>query len=210
MTDIKQNTFEPITLIERPAKLAVLISGGGRTLENLARCINEGTLEAVIAVVIASRSDIGGMARCERLGIEVQVIDYRLYDNIESYSKAHFELIRSAGVHLVCLAGFLRFLQVPSDYAGRIINIHPALLPEFGGRGMYGRRVHRAVLEAGRTESGCTVHYVDNEYDHGEVIAQQRVLVLDGDSPEQLAARVFEQECVIYPQAIRLLQGVSP
>ena len=210
MTDIKQNTFEPITLIERPAKLALLISGGGRTLENLYSCICENTLEASIALVIASRGDISGMARCERLGLPVEVIDYRLYSDRESYSKAHFELIRSAGIHLVCLAGFLRFLHVPSDFEGRVINIHPALLPAFGGRGMYGGHVHRAVLAAGRRESGCSVHYVDNEYDHGEVILRMRVPVSEDDTPDSLAARVFEQECTAYPQAIRMLQGLSP
>ena len=208
MATTKHDTFKPIVLIERPAKLAVLISGGGRTLENLARCIHDGALDAEIALVIASRGEISGIARCERLGLPVEVIDYRSYEDVESYSRAHFDLFRQAGIHLVCLAGFLRFLSVPDDFTGRIINIHPALLPEFGGRGMYGAHVHRAVLAAGRRESGCTVHYVDHEYDHGEVILQMGVPVEEDDTHERLAKRVFQQECVAYPRAIRMLQGL--
>jgi phosphoribosylglycinamide formyltransferase-1 len=105
---------------------------------------------------------------------------------------------------LVCMAGFLSLWRIPDDMMGRVINIHPALLPDFGGKGMYGLRVHRAVLAAGRTESGCTVHFCDNEYDHGPIILQRKVPVLPDDTPESLSARVFEQECIGYPEAVRL------
>jgi folate-dependent phosphoribosylglycinamide formyltransferase PurN len=101
------------------------------------------------------------------------------------------------------MAGFLSLWRIPEAFLGRVINIHPALLPEFGGREMYGRRVHEAVLAAGKTVSGCTVHYCDNEYDHGPVILQRQVPVLPTDTADDLAARVFAEECIAYPEAIR-------
>ncbi len=201
--------FEPKVLIPRPARLAVLLSGGGRTLENLVDCIHAHKLDAEIATVICSRAGIGGIARCERLGLECAVIDRRDFGDDESFSVANFEVIRGAGCELVCLAGYLRLLLVPSDYDGRMINIHPALLPEFGGKGMYGGRVHDAVLAAGVTESGCTVHYVDNVYDHGEIILQRRIPVEAGETAAGLAARVFTEECLAFPTAIRCLQGIA-
>jgi len=102
------------------------------------------------------------------------------------------------------MAGFLSLWRIPAEYYGKVINIHPALLPEFGGAGMYGTRVHQAVLAAGKKVSGCTVHFCDNQYDHGPIILQHTVPVLTVDTPETLAARIFEQECVAYPEAIQL------
>lgn len=201
--------FIPKVVIEKPSRLAVLISGGGRTLENLFARIADGELEAEISVVICSRAGIEGIARCRRLGLPFYVVDRRAFDDDASFSKANFEIIRGAGVQLVCLAGYLKLLPVPAYFEGRVINIHPGLLPDFGGKGMYGERVHCAVLEAGRKESGCTVHYVDDEFDHGEIIVERRVAICAGDTPSVLAARVFEAECVAYPEAIRLLQGVG-
>jgi len=202
-------SFNPKPLIERPARLAILISGSGRTLENLAHAIENGELEAAIVLVISSRSKVKGIERANWLGIPCEVIRRSDFADDAAFSEANFARIRDAGANLVCLAGYLRLLSIPPDYEGRVINIHPALLPEFGGRGMYGERVHEAVLRAGRTESGCTVHYADNEYDHGEIILQRRVPVHAGDTPATLADRIFEQECIAYPQAIRLLQGTE-
>jgi folate-dependent phosphoribosylglycinamide formyltransferase PurN len=108
---------------------------------------------------------------------------------------------RSSEVELVCLAGYLRRFRVDA-WRGRTLNIHPALLPDFGGQGMFGTHVHAAVLAAGRTETGCTVHWVDEEYDHGATLVQRRCPVLPGDTAETLAARVFAEECVAYPQAV--------
>src|SRR5262249_13978637 len=105
---------------------------------------------------------------------------------------------------LVCMAGFLQLVQIPDDFAGRVMNIHPALIPAFCGKGFHGRHVHEAVLASGVRGSGCTVHFADNEYDHGPIILQRVVPVLDDDTPEGLAARVFEEECEAYPEAIRL------
>ena len=126
-----------------------------------------------------------------------------------SFSETIFDLCRKADVDLVTLAGFLCHLEIPDDFAGRVMNIHPALIPAFCGKGMYGEKVHAAVLERGCKVSGCTVHFADNEYDHGPIILQRAVPVLDDDTPDTLAARVFEQECEAYPEAIRLL-GKSP
>lgn len=207
MSDVEPTTFRPQVLIERPARLAVLISGSGRTLENLARCIDAGDLDAELAIVICSRPGIGGIERCKRLGIPHAIVNRRDFKDDASFSAANFELIRKAGVNLVCLAGYLRLLLIPRDFEGRMVNIHPALLPDFGGKGMYGDRVHRAVLESGRSQSGCTVHYCDNVYDHGNIILQRFVDIEADDTIDSLAARVFEQECIAYPEAIRMLQG---
>lgn len=185
-----------------PLRLAVLISGGGRTLLNLQEHIERGDLAAQIDRVVSSRSDAPGVARSRAAGLRVEVVERRGLD-ADDYQDA---LTAAVGeVDLVCMAGFLSLWVIPSGYAGRVINIHPALLPAFGGRGMYGHHVHEAVLAAGCRESGCTVHYCDNEYDRGPIILQRCVPVLSGDTPDALAARVFEQECVAYPEAISLI-----
>jgi phosphoribosylglycinamide formyltransferase 1 len=115
-----------------------------------------------------------------------------------------WEAIRGFTPDLVCLAGWLNLLPIPDDFHHRVLNIHPALLPAFGGKGMYGRRVHEAVLAAGIRESGCTVHFADNSYDTGPILVQKRVPVLASDTPDTLAARVFAAECAAYPEAIRM------
>ncbi len=123
----------------------------------------------------------------------------------QEFSEAVFGPCREAGVHLVAMAGFLKQVQVPADFENRVANIHPALLPAFGGQGFYGARVHEAVLESGARISGCTVHLVDDQYDHGPIVLQRRVAVLDDDTPTTLAARVFEAECEAYPESLRLI-----
>jgi formyltetrahydrofolate-dependent phosphoribosylglycinamide formyltransferase len=185
-----------------PVRIAVLISGGGRTLLNLQDRILAGTLSARIERVIASRADAPGVARAAAAGLAVEVVDRR-GRSPEEHQQALTAAIGRPD--LVCMAGFLSLWLIPDALRGRVINIHPALLPEFGGRGMYGHHVHAAVLAAGRTESGCTVHYCDNEYDRGPIILQRRVPVLPGDTPDTLAARVFEQECIAYPAAIQAI-----
>jgi len=182
-------------------RLAVLISGGGRTALNLHRCIREGSLDATIEWVISSRGDAPGVERSSRAGIPTMVVERKDHTEGAFHQKIQEAV---ADVDLVCMAGFLSFWRVPDEWYGRVINIHPALLPDFGGRGMYGRRVHEAVLAASRTESGCTVHLCDNEYDHGPTVLQRRVPVLADDTVDTLAARVFAQECIAYPQAIGL------
>ncbi len=184
-------------------RIAVLVSGSGRSLENLAEVIGRGELAAEIALVLSDRDGTGALERAKRLGLPALVIPYRDCASPEEFSRRVFAALEERACELVVLAGFLRLLTLPVNWLGRMINIHPALLPAFGGKGFYGARVHQAVLESGAQESGCTVHFVDNVYDHGPVILQRRVPVLPGDSTATLAARVFEEEKIALPEAIR-------
>lgn len=189
---------------QRRLRLGALVSGGGRTVLNLHACIQRGELAAEIAIVISSRPRAAAIERCRAANLHVEVADRRALDDA-AFHRRIAELLRSAGVELVCMSGFLSYWQIPADFAGRVINIHPALLPKFGGQGFYGDRVHRAVLAAGERESGCTVHFADDIYDHGPIIFQQRVPVQPDDTVESLAARVFAAEKQAYPEAIRML-----
>jgi len=184
-------------------RLGVLLSGGGRTLLNILDQIKAGKLPAEVAIVIASRP-CKGVERAQAADLKVHVVPYKQTRDPQAYSSRLVALLDEAGVDLVCLAGFLSFWRIPDKYLGRVMNIHPALLPRFGGTGMYGHHVHEAVLAAGRKISGCTVHFVNNEYDAGPIIVQRAVPVLADDTPDTLADRVFEQECIAYPEAIRL------
>lgn len=187
-----------------PIKLAVLISGSGTTLQNLIDKIDSGKLEATIELVISSRAGVVGLDRARRAGIPaVEVIRKGL--TTEEFGQRIFNKLRSIEVDLVCLAGFLEFLPIPDDFAMRVINIHPSLIPAFSGKGYYGRHVHEAALKAGVKVSGCTVHFADNEFDHGPIILQRVVPVHEHDTPETLAARVFEAECTALPEAIQLI-----
>lgn len=183
---------------ERPPRLAVLLSGGGRTLDNLLAAINRGQLHAEVAMVVGSR-ECRGIDKARHAGLPTQVIRGEIDESTLS------DMLTSRSIDLVVLAGYLSKVHVPHGYEDRVVNIHPALLPDFGGHGMYGDRVHRAVIETGATESGCTVHYCDAEYDTGEIILQARCQVATDDTPETLAARVFELECALYPEAIAIV-----
>lgn len=185
----------------RPS-IGVLISGSGRSLENLAQRIREGRLECEIALVISSSPKAGGISRARRFNLPFVIIDRSVYADDAAFSRAVFDALRRVGVDLVVMAGFLKLLVIPDDFAGRVINIHPALLPRHGGKGMYGQRVHEAVLQCGDTESGCTVHFADNEYDHGPIILCKSCPVQPGDTAATLAARVFELELQALPEAI--------
>jgi phosphoribosylglycinamide formyltransferase-1 len=194
----------------RHLRLAVLLSGSGRTLENLLERIDAGTLPAEVAVVVSSRPGVRGVKIAERAGVPVRLTPPG-GQPVEAWSDAVFAACRQARADLVVLAGFLHLVKIPSDFTGRVINIHPSLLPAFGGQGFHGMNVHRAVLERGCTVSGCTVHLVDDEYDHGRVLLQRTVPVLPDDSPESLAARVFAAECRTLPEAIRrIAAGLLP
>ena len=189
-----------------PLKLAVLVSGGGTTLQNLLDEVAAGRLAAEVRVVIGSRPGIKGLQRAADARAMNFVVERNQFESAEAFSAQVFKLVDDAGADLVALGGWLSLLRVPPAYAGRVINIHPALLPAFGGRGMYGRRVHAAVIEHGCKLSGCTVHLVDDQYDNGPIVLQRACPVLDDDTPETLAARVFEEEKVAYPEAVRLFQ----
>lgn len=187
----------------RPIRLGVLISGGGTTLNNFLTQIAAGRLNAEVACVIASRPDCGGVLKAQAADVPCHIVQRSDHADVAEFSRAIFDHARTARVDLVTLAGYLNRIEIPADFAERVMNIHPALIPSFCGRGMYGRHVHEAVLERGCKVSGCTVHFADNEYDHGPIILQQYVPVLDDDTPDSLAARVFAAECEAYPEAIR-------
>lgn len=188
-----------------PVGLAVLLSGTGRTLENLLATIAAGRLNCSVRVVVSSRPGVRGLDIAGAASIPAIVIERRDFASDLAYSAAIYRAIRPYDPELLILAGFLRKLVVPPELTGRILNVHPALLPESlaAGKGFYGDRVHAAVLASGATESGATVHVVDNGYDTGPVVMRATVPVLPDDTPGSLAARVFEAECSLYPAAIR-------
>lgn len=186
----------------RPIRLAILLSGGGTTLQNLAESISAGRLNAEITCVIASNDKAYGTTRAKQLGLPHAVIARKTFDNTAAFSEKIFDRIRASQADLVCMAGFLSLVTIPDDYAWRVINIHPALLPSFGGKGMHGHHVHEAVIAHGCKVSGCTVHFADQTYDTGPILVQRTCPVLPDDTGETLARRVFEQECLAYPEAI--------
>src|SRR5262249_47975521 len=151
-------------------RLAVLISGGGTTLQNLLDRCADGRLEARVAVVVSSRADALGLERARRAGGPAHVVERKSGASRAGVSRRALGRAPAAGAGLVCMGGFLQLLEVPEDFRNRVMNVHPALLPAFGGKGYHGLNVHRGVLEAGVKVSGCTVHFADNEYDHGPII----------------------------------------
>lgn len=182
--------------------LALFISGTGGNAVNLAKACEEGRVPGRPVLCVASSGKAGGIARMEALGIPVVTLIRSHFPTDEAFSEACYEACRRAGAEVICLAGWLKKLVVPPTWEGRILNIHPGLLPAFGGAGMYGMNVHRAVLEAGVSESGCTIHLVDNDYDHGTTLAVAKVPVLPGDDPETLQRRVYAEEMRLYPEAL--------
>jgi len=192
---------------EQTLKLAVLVSGSGTTLQNLLDLIGAGRLNAEVSLVIGSRPGVLGLQRAIDAKVPNSVVDRRDFSDCAGFSERVFSLCDEAAVDLVCLGGWLCLLEIPPRYSGRTFNIHPALLPSFGGKGMYGPKVHQAVLDHGCKVSGCTVHFIDSAYDNGPIVLQRCCPVLDADTPETLARRVFEEEKIAYPEAIRLFQS---
>jgi len=182
----------------------VLISGSGTTLENLLTRITDGRLRRVTLVtVISSRADVRGNQIARDAGLPLQIIRPRDFPDGDAFSAAIEAALTAARVDLAVLGGFLCHWKISAAFRGRAINIHPALLPRFGGRGMYGRHVHAAALAAGERHSGCSVHVVDEAYDHGPIVAQRRVPILPGDSPESLGARVMAAERELLPEIVQ-------
>lgn len=184
-------------------RLAVLLSGTGRTLENLLHVTELGLLPARIVAVVSSRPGVRGVAVARAARVPVQVVTRQDFSDDSAFSAAIYDALAPVEPDWLVLAGFSRRLIVRPEWWGRIVNVHPSLLPSFGGRGMFGIHVHEAALAYGVKLSGCTVHFVDNEYDHGPVILQRAVPVLDEDDPATLAERVFAAECEAYPEALR-------
>jgi phosphoribosylglycinamide formyltransferase-1 len=185
-------------------KIAVLLSGSGRTLQNFIDLRRAGKLDVEVPIVIGSRAGLGGLERAQAANLRSAVVDRKRFGSLREYCDEVFGHCDRAGVDLICLAGWLCLLEIPDRYLGRAMNIHPALLPCFGGKGMFGHHVHQAVIDHGCKVSGCTVHFLDNTYDTGPIIVQRTCPVLEDDTPDTLAARVFEQEMIAYPEAIRL------
>ncbi|MBL0314021.1 MAG: phosphoribosylglycinamide formyltransferase [Holophagaceae bacterium] len=183
-------------------KFAIFISGGGGNALNLVRACREGRIRAEPVLVVASRETAPGILKLRNEGLLVAVLDRKDAGDDAAYSKACLGVAEASGAEFITLAGWLRRLVIPPEWEGRILNIHPGLLPRFGGPGMYGLHVHRAVLASGEKESGCTVHLVDNELDHGRKLAESRVPVMPGDSQESLQQRVYAAEMELYPKAV--------
>jgi formyltetrahydrofolate-dependent phosphoribosylglycinamide formyltransferase len=195
--------------MKNPVRLGVLLSGSGRTLQNLIDRIDDGSLPARIEVVVSSHAGVLGLEIARKKGIPAFTVDYKEHKTTQAFSDAVSAVLDRHPIDLVVMAGFIRRYLFPAKYQGRVLNIHPALLPDFGGKGFYGHHVHEAVLQSGAKESGCTVHLADLHYDRGPILLQKRVPVLPGDTPETLAKRVFQAECEAYPEAIRRMAAVE-
>lgn len=187
------------------AKAAVLLSGSGRTLENLLTKITAGELTLEIVAVVASRPGVRGLDIALENRIATAVYRRKDFESIEDHNAAINEWLGKYGPQLIILAGYLCFYIPPPGFAGSVVNIHPALLPKYGGKGFYGDKVHAAVLAAGDSETGCTVHLVDDNYDNGQILGQQQVPVLPDDDVHSLADRVFAAECELYPRVLARL-----
>jgi phosphoribosylglycinamide formyltransferase-1 len=187
----------------------VLLSGTGSTMVNLQEHIGRGEVPAEIAVVVSSRAKVLGLERAEGFGLETAVLTRKPFKrggrfDADAYSAALVELLEPFEPDLLVMAGFMTRLAGPALERWPVVNVHPALLPMFGGEGFYGHHVHEAVLEAGVKITGATVHFADAEYDHGPIIVQEAVAVREDDTADTLAARVQEAERRIYPRAVAL------
>jgi formyltetrahydrofolate-dependent phosphoribosylglycinamide formyltransferase len=194
-----------MSIIAPPFRIAVLISGGGTTLKNLIEKIAAGRLRVRIALVVSSSAGARGLQFARDADIPTAIAERNCYASREERSRAILDNCRAANADLVVMAGFLMRLTIADDFANRVTNIHPGLIPAFCGPGLYGHHVHQAAIDYGVKLSGCTVHFADNQYDHGPVILQRAVPVLDDDTADTLAARVFQAECEAYPEAIQLI-----
>jgi len=181
--------------------VAVLLSGSGRTLDNLLRRLDP---SITIGPVISSREDAGGIAIAKQHGLPAYIVPRTTYESSAAFSREINEILEPYHPGLIILAGFLSYYHYPEAYEGRVMNIHPALIPSFCGKGYYGMHVHQAVFDKGVKITGCTVHFVDRHYDHGPIILQESCSVEDSDTPETIAQKVFDLECEAYPRAIRL------
>ena len=184
------------------ARLIVLASGGGRTLENLQQVIDQGQLDAQIVQVVLSKPGLGAQERAERLGLPVSIIGKSTHPERVERDAALLAVLDEAQPELVIMAGWLQLLPIPARYEGKVLNIHPSLLPAYGGRGFYGHHVHEAVARDRQELSGCTVHFATEAYDEGPIVLQEAVRLEPGVEPDAIAAAVFDAECRAYPAAI--------
>lgn len=197
-------TREISNKLSKKTNLAVLISGSGTTLRNLINKIDAGILKGFIKIVISSNPEAVGLNYAKASGIDTSVINRKNFKNKIDFSRAITEVVDKYHVDLILLAGFSHFYNISEKYTGKVMNIHPSLIPDFCGKGFYGKHVHKAVLQSNVKISGCTVHFADNEYDHGPIILQRRVDVMEDDTPDTLAKRIAAEECIAYPDAINM------
>ncbi len=202
--DPAEGRTRSLRIKKNPLRLGVLLSGGGTTLQNILERIEEKSLNAVVCVVVSSNSRAYGLVRAAKHLIPSFVVRLKDHENTDSFSEEITGVLGRFSVDLVLMAGFLRLYRIPETYEGRVMNIHPALIPKHCGKGFHGHHVHESVVAAGDTESGCTVHFADNEYDHGPIILQRKVAIAPEDGPDEVAAKVFAEECKAYPEAIRM------
>jgi phosphoribosylglycinamide formyltransferase-1 len=194
--------------MNKKARIAVLVSGGGTNLQALIDSAASGNLpNAEIVLVLSSRADAFALERAKKAGIKTAVVSKKDFSDETGLAVALMKAIEAEKTDLVVLAGYMSILHpgVIKKYSGRMINIHPSLLPKHGGKGFYGLRVHKSVIESKDKVSGATVHFVENEIDTGEIILQRQVPVFESDDESTLAARVLEIEHIILPEAVRLL-----
>lgn len=188
-------------------RIAVFCSGNGSNFKALFQAIRNKQLPAEIVLCLSNRAQCGAMEFAERNSIATAHITEKQFDSFDEFTLAMVKRLKEHHIDIILLAGYMRKVPdaVVSEFPGKMLNIHPALLPKFGGEGMYGIHVHTAVLEAGETETGATVHFVNEEYDKGEILLQRTVPVLPDDTPETLAARVLACEHALYPDALEKL-----
>lgn len=191
----------------QPVKCAVLLSGSGRTLENFFKYMDAGELAVEIVAVVSSRDQVRGIEIARKRGIPCEVFPRRKFGDLKAHNEAINQWLAPYQPEMIVLAGYLCFYMEPQGFTGPVVNIHPALLPKFGGKGFYGNKVHQAVLDSNEQQTGCTVHLVDEKYDNGRILQQQSVPVLPGDDVHSLANRVFNAECELYPRVLNRLAG---
>ena len=200
-------------MLQTKKRILVLVSGSGTNLQAIIDAIKSGRLSSVdIRAVISNKKDAFALERAKSAGIEIVFLDPKNFTNNLDYDKKLVEVISNYSVDLIVLAGYMRILteNFVTAFPNKIINIHPALLPDFGGKGMYGEKVHEAVLKSGKTESGCTVHFVTNEVDAGPIILQRKVSVIPGDTIESLSKKVLKEEHKLLVEAIeKVLSGFA-
>jgi phosphoribosylglycinamide formyltransferase-1 len=190
--------------LKHPLRVGVLLSGAGTSLENLCAHIDAGSVPARVEVVVSSRAQAPGLERARRRGIEAIAVPRKRHPEVKEFNDAIHAALEPHDLDLVLSLGFLSPFELRGRYEGRAMNVHPALIPAFSGEGFYGRRVFEAVLESGVKLTGATVHFVDEEYDHGPIILQEAVPVLGDDTVESLTERVQAVERRLVPKAVRL------
>lgn len=189
-------------------KLCVLASGEGSNLKAILKARNSGKIKSRVALVISNNSRAGALAIAEKNAIPAVHLSIKQFKSEKDFIKSFLSLLSAHKIDLIILAGYLKMLSplIVKKYHNRILNIHPALLPDFGGEGMYGLNVHKAVISSGRKTSGATVHLVDEAYDSGEVILQKEVKVDSSDTAESLQEKILKVEHRLYPEAIKLFE----